>query len=1066
MNHYPNPAPRRLATWAGALLSAGLVAGLAAVTPAVLGQDSPASSDKMLRRIWRLDFERDVQPDEFPDVWRRIVDPPASYHTYAPMRLVTAPVHSGKRAFSMELYGGSAGVVIRDIEPRTERADYIPVKSDGYYLFSAWFTATFPRATPPQHTRLHFALVLYDSEDPDLRKAIARVEAPPMRVDRDGWQRVEITMDRPPSSALFLDVEVRMVSPPEEFQGTVVVDDAVVELIPRFEVAWPRGRPSLDLGRAGRTLDLRARGFSPGVYNLNIVLRDAASRPVSEDQLVLRVGNNGTGEISTKVPTDRPGVYLLTFALFRDDEPSVVEEYPFAVARPARWRNAKFLLDWDQALGTPASVKAGRSGGPGGAREDAAPGNNTDAENQLDEALLDALNPFEWLGVGAIRSPILPEHDVGDELSDWLARARMAENILRRRHIETISLVDPPPPSELDNQESPTTPQRQDSGANLPQPLDPIDRTSPGPAPRSVLPRRLLTKKAEKADILARDLAQAAAEVATRLNTLALDDPQRATVQADANRLATAARFEQARAESLRRSMEAVSPIRRSSNRRSELASVARALELEITHWQTGADEERELERPLSERLDRLAALRAGLVAAGLSWARVGLPIHPYEVGTLPGVEQGGPDFVAVVVGQQAPPALPPPGPNVPDHWVVLEALDRHAANLRTRGADMIKRFVQAARTGADRVIVAKPRHRSRGLLRSSGEPTALFFALSEASRRLAGSRFLGERRYGERGEVVLSLFERDAVLANDQRPDGDDSESGTDPALKQRFTHFAVVWREGSPAAANRDQRQNTRRTPATRISGYLGRDLEQIDLFGDRRPLASKLGVTSLSVGDEPLLIDGVSHGLILTEAELTLSPDFVRAQLEPAQLELRIRNHFDLPVEIRNVSFEPPPGIEILPQQPSLTLEPGTSAGLPLKVTVRPNAASGRKTFRALLDIVEGGETWRVEAPLSLELRPDISVRLETLRNQSGEPDGVLVVIRNEAEVTLDLSISVDVEGSAPQQSFQRGVRPGEERRIGAPLSLIRGVESREVQVRIRAADRFANFVERLP
>ena len=376
--------------------------------------------------------------------------------------------------------------------------------------------------------------------------------------------------------------------------------------------------------------------------------------------------------------------------------------------------------------------------------------------------------------------------------------------------------------------------------------------------------------------------------------------------------------------------------------------------------------------------------------------------------------------------------------------------------------ADMIKRFVQAARAGADRVIVAKPRHRSRGLLRSSGEPTALFFALSEASRRLAGSRFLGERRYGDRGEVVLSLFERDAVLANDQRPDGDDSESATDPALKQRFTHFAVVWREDSPTAPNRDQR----RVPATRISGYLGRGLEQIDLFGDRRPLASALGVTSLSVGNEPLLIDGLSHGLILTEAELTLSPDFVRAQLEPTQLELRIRNHFDLPVEIRNVSFEPPPGIEIRPQQPSLTLDPGTSAGLPLEVTVRPNAASGRKTFRALLDIVEAGDIWRVEAPLSLELRPDISVRLETLRNRGGEIDGVMVVIRNEAEVTLDLSISVDVEGSTPQQSFQRGVRPGEERRIGAPLSLSRGVESRQVQVRIRASDRFANFVERLP
>ncbi len=273
--------------------------------------------------------------------------------------------------------------------------------------------------------------------------------------------------------------------------------------------------------------------------------------------------------------------------------------------------------------------------------------------------------------------------------------------------------------------------------------------------------------------------------------------------------------------------------------------------------WQLGGDDdpstvrlqtEPDLLEAVTLRMDRLTAARP----LGMPWPAVYAP---------PSKMPPRVDYVCLRIGTEIAPGQiheyidgirSADGPRL---YLTLEPITRSGHDPDDRVFDFVSRVLAAKQAGVEEIFFHKLIDPERGLMGSAGEPTEMFLVARTLTDMLRSTRFAG----------WLPL-EHEAKAMVFERQDGSET---------------IVIWKEDLKFPI---------KTPL-----YLGEQLTQTDLLGNRTLLPRFGSVTSLTLQPMPVFITGIDPQISRTRRSFRLVGGVIQSAYRRHKVEVEFVNGF---------------------------------------------------------------------------------------------------------------------------------------------------------------------------
>ncbi len=321
--------------------------------------------------------------------------------------------------------------------------------------------------------------------------------------------------------------------------------------------------------------------------------------------------------------------------------------------------------------------------------------------------------------------------------------------------------------------------------------------------------------------------------------------------------------------------------------------------------------------------------------------------------------------------------------------------------------SDTVQRVTLALAGGADRLTLPLPYHLSTET--GFAEPTESYVVLRTLLNAIGGRAYQGRVPAGDVDDRV------EAYLFAD--PD-DAAGVGT-----------LVIWGESSKASGGRST-----------LKMNLGSGAEQVDLWGNRRPLRQDAGgfrdgVADVAVGVVPSIITGVDAPLTRLRQTVRLDNPMIESSFRPHPRQLMLTNTFNRQIS-GTIRVGSPTGwrAELLAR--SFSLNPGEtlSRSIDLHIPYNSDAGQHRLDVRILLS---GGKPAADGRPGVVEVHVPLEVQLGLaevgLRTLARRENGDLLVeqtITNYGDTPVHYDAFVLVPGRSRQERLVVDLGPGRE------------------------------------
>jgi hypothetical protein len=419
---------------------------------------------------------------------------------------------------------------------------------------------------------------------------------------------------------------------------------------------------------------------------------------------------------------------------------------------------------------------------------------------------------------------------------------------------------------------------------------------------------------------------------------------------------------------------------------RSPLDSWVSSLDLLLTRlswqvraWQVGND--RDLSLPSVEDLpQRVAALKKHLdavgddVTMGVAWpwkvadpAPVALPQSteqpqlPWRFAVVSDATLGSPEELSAAL-------IEAKKSNVP-RWVSLEPTARDGGDIAARISDLVERISVAKQHGVAGIFLNTPIRPRGGVYTPDGSPGELLLPWRTTARALAGAIYLGE--------LTMPNGSRNRVFVRDGQ---------------------VII------AFAGRDPARETL---------YLGRNVQQIDVWGNSTTPAIDGKRQIIETGELPIFVLGADEAVIRFRLGLQLAHSKLPSQFGVRhKTGVQITNTFSTPIN-GVMRIDAPDGWRVSPDRHELRLNPGQTVSVPFDWHIPLNGTTGKQDVQFDFDVTSDRRyEFSAFAPVEIG-QGDLQMILQSRLS----PEGDLIVdqtVRNESDTPLALKCHLYVPG----------------------------------------------------
>lgn len=287
---------------------------------------------------------------------------------------------------------------------------------------------------------------------------------------------------------------------------------------------------------------------------------------------------------------------------------------------------------------------------------------------------------------------------------------------------------------------------------------------------------------------------------------------------------------------------------------------------------------------------------------------------------------------------------------------VMLDVLDPERFGHGDRAVDLLLRLVETWRLEPAAVVIDPPFNLAEAR-HPAGLPDPLLGVFASAIDRLAGRRIVGRVSLGP----------------------GLDGYILTAPA-----GGAIVAWNA-------------TAAEPSVTVETVLGdAAVERVDLWGNREAVTPVGGRHRVSIGREPVFLEGVDARLALFRAALRLDPAFVESSNKVHELALELTNPWPRTIS-GQLRFDPGDRWSIRPAVVRFTIPSGQSQRVPIELTFPIHELAGVKQIPLAVEL-EADRVYELDLPVSLEIglrdiayHPTLSI--EPGRGDAGGRDVVI-------------------------------------------------------------------------
>ena len=286
--------------------------------------------------------------------------------------------------------------------------------------------------------------------------------------------------------------------------------------------------------------------------------------------------------------------------------------------------------------------------------------------------------------------------------------------------------------------------------------------------------------------------------------------------------------------------------------------------------------------------------------------------------------------------------------------------------------------MIAAKIAGAERISLADPFDRERGLIGPSGQPSELFLPWRTTALALGGSQYLGTMDlpggstahvFAQRDEIVMAVWndraiEETACLGNQARQ--------------------VDVWGRSS---ALRPQETGTGSEQDVRNVANSNSGDREVPVPLGKEATGSEQDVR-IPVDRLPTILVGLDPCVVRWQLGLALAQDCIPSiPRQPQANSLRLKNVFPRAVS-GTATFTAPEGWQVEPSQISFRLSPAEERTEPVTIILPSDVLSGRQQIRMDFEI-KADRTYRFSACRSIYVGlDDLVFKVESRLNQQGE------------------------------------------------------------------------------
>ena len=324
------------------------------------------------------------------------------------------------------------------------------------------------------------------------------------------------------------------------------------------------------------------------------------------------------------------------------------------------------------------------------------------------------------------------------------------------------------------------------------------------------------------------------------------------------------------------------------------------------------------------------------------------------------------------------------------DHiWAAIEPLDSQLYRRQDILIDLAKRIAYTKKGFAEAIFINHPWRQRQNNGRLVNEPTELMLVFRTLADHLGGSHYVGQF------EIAPGI----PALIFDRAGQG-----------------CLFTWNSNYDPQAQE---------PPPPLKLFLGGKPNQVDLFGNRKPLPTQRGISTFTLSQWPVLLTDIDSRIALLRASLEIEPDIVDATISKQELILSFVNPFSGPVSGRLRFLLDQPhnrNWSLDPVAINFSLQPGETLRQRLGLKFPRNEVGGKKSLDAFFTL-DADRTYQFKSSIPFELRlAGIEVNLFTRRVG---PSDLLIqqVITNESDEQVSLNCFVDL----PDQDHLERVIP---------------------------------------
>ncbi len=306
--------------------------------------------------------------------------------------------------------------------------------------------------------------------------------------------------------------------------------------------------------------------------------------------------------------------------------------------------------------------------------------------------------------------------------------------------------------------------------------------------------------------------------------------------------------------------------------------------------------------------------------------------------------------------------------------WVLVEPLETGPYDLATRARDLVLKMMVATIGGANAIFLPDPFDPRHGVLNADGTPGVLLLPWRTTAMLLGGARHIGSIRMPQGSHNEIFARNGQAVM---------------------------VMWRE----------------TPAEEVL-FLGRDVEQVDLWGRVTRPRQQGDRQVIRVGPMPTFVSGINSAVAQWRMALTLEATQLPSVFgRPHPNAIQVKNFFPQGVvgEVRVVAANT---LRIMPQRMRVKAAPGESQRLPFEIALPLGASTGTQDVRLDFNL-------SVDRRLQFSVYRQIQIGLGhvTLQTSTRLDDGGALIVQQQTKNNTDEKVSFRFLLYAPNRRTKR-------------------------------------------